>query len=103
MLYMAPIYVYFSLNVLTSSSSESFQHVFVCGTIWPLIRSVSWLCETFHEPHGSPSSFSFHGGQGDNRVAYDATRYARSEATKQKENMYTSTTCLKPSIVHVRI
>lgn len=86
-------YNHLSLNVLTFSSSESFQHVFVCGTIWPSIRSASWLCETFREPHGSPSSFSFHDGQGDNRAACDATRCARSEATKEKAYMHTSTTC----------
>lgn len=85
--------VYLSLNVLTFSSSESFQHVFVCGTIWPSIRSASWLCETFREPHGSPSSFSFHDGRGDNRAACDVTRCARSEATKEKAYMHTSTAC----------
>lgn len=95
------LHAHFSLNALTSSSSESFQHVFVCGTIWPLIRSVSWLCEIFHEPHGSPSFFSFHGGQGDNRVACDATRYARSEAIKKE--MHTSTTWLRQSTLHVRV
>lgn len=85
--------VYLSLNALTFSSSESFQHVFVCGTIWPSIQSASWLCETFREPHGSPSSFSFHGGQGDNHAACDAAQCARSEATKEKAYMHTSTAC----------
>lgn len=85
--------VYLSLNVLTFSSSESFQHVFVCGTIWPSIQSASWLCETFRGPHGSPSSFSFHDGQGDNRAACDVTRCARSEATDEKAYMHTSTAC----------
>lgn len=88
--------VYLSLKVLTFSSSESFQHVFVCGTIWPSIRSSSWLCETFREPHGSPSSFSFHDGQGDNHAACDATRCARSEATKEKAYTHTSTACHSP-------
>lgn len=84
-LYGYKLHELFSLNALTSSSSGSFQHVFVCGTIWPLIRSASWLCETFREPHGSPSFFSSHGGQDDSRASYDAARYARSEAVKQNK------------------
>lgn len=79
----------FSLNLLTSSSSGSSLHVSVCGTIWPSNQSTSWLCETAHEPHGSPSSFSFHGGQGDSHAACDVTQCARSGATEEKANICT--------------
>lgn len=77
-----------SMNVLTSSSSGSSQRVSVCGTIWPLDQSASWLCKTAHEPHGSPSSSSFHGDQGGSHDACDATQCARSEATKERAIMH---------------
>lgn len=75
-------------NLLTSFSSGSSLRVSVCGTIWPSNQSTSWLCENAHEPHGSPSSFSSHGGQGDSHASYDVTQCARSGAAKEKANMH---------------
>lgn len=77
----------FSVDSLTSSSSGSSLHVSVCGTIWPSNQSTSWLCETAHEPHGSPSSFSFHGGQGDSHAVCGATQCVHSGAINDKANM----------------
>lgn len=75
------------LFILTSSSSGSSLHVSVCGTVWPSNQLTSWLFETAHGPHGSPSSFSFHGGPNGSHAACGVTQCARSGATREKENI----------------
>lgn len=79
---------FYPLSILTSSSSGSSLHVSVCGTVWPSNRSTSWLCGIAHEPHGSPSSFSSHGGPGGSHAAYGVTQCARSEAIKHKAHVH---------------
>lgn len=68
---------------LTSSSSGSSLRVSVCGTVWPSNLSSSWLCETARGPHGSPSSFSFHGDPNGSRAACGVTQCVRSGATRE--------------------
>lgn len=86
---LACVQTTFHLLILTFSSSGSFLHVSVCGRVWPSSRSSSWLCESAHEPHGSPSSSSSHGGPGGIHAACGATQCARSEAKNNNDKKIT--------------